>query len=150
MLRFEALHNVPDMRAFLEFRCMLEAEAAARAALCSDAILHGQVGVRYRQFDLAVRRREPAIDEDVAFHDAIAQASGNRFLIATLAALREQRRLGIQFIRQLSASRPAGRSAEVCAEHLAIQEAISQRDPDAARDAMAAHLRGGVHSVNRP
>jgi hypothetical protein len=70
---------------------------------------------------------QPGIEEDLAFHRAIAQASNNRFLAMTLAAIAEQSRFGIRLVRDLSARPAAHRRTEVCREHAAIEAAMQAR-----------------------
>src|SRR5207302_6588196 len=91
--------------------------------------------------DVALERGESAIDEDFAFHRAIAAATGNpqfphfleylgRFIIPR------------QSIR-VTAHRPEGQRAYLETfqrEHVAIFAAISAADAAAAREAMRQHL----------
>jgi DNA-binding FadR family transcriptional regulator len=84
------------------------------------------------------------VEEDIAFHDAVAQACGNRFFGMTMNALAPQTRFSIGLSRSL-AGRPQGeRRTGVCQEHAAVEQAIEQQDTAAARQAMEAHLRGGI------
>jgi GntR family transcriptional repressor for pyruvate dehydrogenase complex len=141
---FGPLHGIEDLRCFLEFRCSLEGECAALAAQCRDAKLRTAIATRRKQLEAAWSRGESGIDEDVAFHAAIAQATGNRFFILTLAALNEQKRIGIRFTRELSPQPLKARWDDIRAEHRAIDEAIARRDAAGAREAMTRHLRRGI------
>ncbi|CAM3757545.1 FadR/GntR family transcriptional regulator [Bordetella tumulicola] len=141
---FGPLHSIPDMRSFLEFRCLIEGESAAAAARCSDAPLLAEIDRRQRMLETAWSRGEPGIEEDIAFHGAIASASGNRFFGMTMAALAEQTRVSIKLIRELSPLPMVRRAVDVRNEHRAIGDAIKAADADAAREAMVAHLRGGM------
>jgi len=63
----------------------------------------------------------------------------------TMTALMSQTRFSINLVRGLSADRPnTPRLAQVCREHASIEAAIAAGDADAARQAMAAHLQGGI------
>jgi len=141
---FGPLHSIPDLRSFLEFRCLVEAESAAGAAQCRDAALLEDIARRLRMFETALARGEPAIEEDIAFHGAIAAASGNRFFVMTMAALAEQTRVSIKLIRELSPQPMFRRTADVRNEHRAVEAAIRRGDAAAAREAMLTHLRGGL------
>ncbi|ALM86168.1 FadR/GntR family transcriptional regulator [Bordetella sp. N] len=141
---FGPLHSIPDMRSFLEFRCLLEAESAACAARCGDPDLQDEITRRRRLLETALAQGEPGIEEDIAFHAAIAEASGNRFFSMTMTALAEQTRVSIKLIRELSAQPMVRRGVDVRNEHRAIDDAIRAGDPDAAREAMLKHLRGGL------
>ncbi|WP_143220546.1 MULTISPECIES: FadR/GntR family transcriptional regulator [unclassified Achromobacter] len=141
---FGPLHSIPDVRSFLEFRCLLEAESAACAARCGDPNLRDEITRRRRQLESALAHGELGVEEDIAFHAAIAAASGNRFFSLTMNALAEQTRVSIRLIRELSPQPMVRRSVDVRNEHRAIDDAIQAGDADAAREAMLSHLRGGL------
>jgi GntR family transcriptional regulator, transcriptional repressor for pyruvate dehydrogenase complex len=75
-------------------------------------------------------------DADLAFHLAVAQASGNAALLGTLSSIRSLLRVWID--RVLSAAPGTGPSYE---EHVPIYEAIRNGDADAAASSMRAHMR---------
>lgn len=143
-LSLGALRNIPDIRAFLDFRCSMEGEAAARAALVRTADQMQYIRDCRERFERALAEGRDAVDEDIAFHAAIAQACGNRFFSMTMAALEPQTRFSIGLVRSL-VGRPRGeRLADVCREHAAIEDAIGRQDAKAARHAAEAHLQGGI------
>jgi DNA-binding FadR family transcriptional regulator len=141
---FGSFRSIQDVRNFLDFRYMLEGETAARAAHCKDRALLHAITAKRRLLEAAMARDEPAIEEDIAFHRAVAQATDNRFFVLTLAALEDQMRSAVRLIRELSAQPKATRSANIRDEHRAIDAAIARGDPKAARAAMNRHLRGGI------
>ena len=59
------------------------------------------------RFDQALAEGSDAVEEDVAFHGAVAQACGNRFFSMTMTALAPQTRFSIGLSRSL-AGRPQG------------------------------------------
>lgn len=140
----DTLKNIADIRDFLEFRLFIEGEAAAQAARKrSEEQMHHIRRCRER-FDQALAEGIDAVEEDVAFHDAVAQACGNRFFSMTMTALAPQTRFSIGLSRSL-AGRPLGeRRDNVCHEHAAVESAIERGDAEAARQAMELHLRGGI------
>lgn len=138
------IQGIPDVRSFLEFRCILEGESAALAAQSRDARLRAAVTARRKAMEAAALRGEPGIEEDIAFHAAIAKASENRYLILTIAALMEHTRVAIRLVRELSPQPLMHRWRDVRAEHLRIDEAIASRNHEAAREAMTQHLRSGI------
>jgi DNA-binding FadR family transcriptional regulator len=138
------IQGIPDVRSFLEFRCILEGESAALAAQCRDARLRTAITTRRKAMDAAALRGEPGIEEDIAFHSAIARASENRYLILTITALMEQTRTAIRVVRELSPQPLMHRWRDVRAEHMRIDEAIAARDHAAAREAMMQHLKSGI------
>lgn len=143
-ITFGSLQSIADIRALLDFRCVLEGETAARAASCKDRHLLHAVTAKRRLFEAAVTQGRPAIDEDIAFHRAIAEAGGNRFFVLTMAALEEQFRYAVRLVRELSPQPKQSRARDVREEHRAIDTAIAAGDPQAARDAMNRHLREGM------
>jgi DNA-binding FadR family transcriptional regulator len=96
---FGTLRSVPDIRLFLEFRCFLESEIASLAAKKGDVDAIAEVERRNQLLKVAIETGQPAIQEDIDFHFAIAQASGNRFFISTLSALGQQTQTSIRLIR---------------------------------------------------
>ncbi|MXP65520.1 FadR family transcriptional regulator [Roseomonas sp. M0104] len=146
-LAYGPLNSIPDVRSFLEFRCGLESEMAARAALCADSAARAALRRAARALEAEAAAGRPAIEEDIAFHLAIAHASGNRFFAATLAALSEQTRFSIRLTRELCTLPSTARFAEMRAEHDRILAAVEAGDAAAAHAAMAAHLRGGIRRL---
>ena len=143
-LSLSTLENIADIRAFLEFRCFMEGEAAARAALARTTDQMHHIRLCRERFEQALTDGSDAVEEDIAFHDAIAQACGNRFFSMTMTALSPQTRFSIGLSRSLS-GRPQGeRRVGVCQEHAAVERAIELQDAAAARQTMEAHLRGGI------
>ncbi len=141
---FGPLHSVPDVRSFLEFRCILEGESAALAATHHGSAECADITRSLRMLEAALSHGEPGIEEDIAFHRAVAQASGNRYFGLTMDALAEQTRFAVQLVRQLSPLPLSTRAHDVRMEHRQIDEAIASGDAPRARHAMVAHLRGGI------
>jgi DNA-binding FadR family transcriptional regulator len=84
------------------------------------------------------------IDEDIAFHRAIAEAGGNRFFVLTMAALEEQFRYAVKLVRELSPQ--PGRTGPATSARSTRRSTRRSRpgDAKAARAAMDRHLRGGM------
>jgi GntR family transcriptional repressor for pyruvate dehydrogenase complex len=82
-------------------------------------------------------RGEPAIDQDLAFHRAVADATGNELFTSFLGFL------GHHIRDSILTSRGADQTLEVkqvLAEHAEILDAITAGDPDRARVAMQKHM----------
>jgi DNA-binding FadR family transcriptional regulator len=126
---------------YLEVRRVIEAQAAALAA---ERATREQIGALEDRFEAMVaairirsaREQEPAYHAaDVAFHAALVEATGN----APLASL--VRRIDDALLTaRYPLARPAYRRSRAIPEHEAILAAVQARDPEAARDAMNAHL----------
>lgn len=141
---FGALDGIADVRAFLEFRAVLEGESAALAAERREPAALRELQRARQRFDAAIAAGASGAEEDLRFHAAVAQASGNRFYAITLATLAEQTRVAIRLVRELSGRPLPERLADVRREHALVETAIRAGHAAAARQAMTGHLRGGL------
>ncbi len=82
------------------------------------------------------------MDEDVAFHRAIVDATSNPVFRDMFDFLDQRVRGFIGVARSNSAKRSLSR--QVQEEHRLILEAIRAKDPEAARSAAATHLQNAV------
>lgn len=144
---FDPIRNADEVRAFLEYRCVIEGECAASAASSRDDALRNEIQLRRKQVELAISRGAESIEEDIAFHEAIAKASGNKFYAMTLAAIRDNRRHATRITREISTQPRMSRLRDILDEHSKIAEAVERQDEDAARAAMVAHIRGGIRRL---
>lgn len=127
----------PSLRQYLEIfqmRVLLEGDAAAAAA---TRMPPAQAAALLEQVE-TIRRRQQATHEenhrvDNLLHDSIAQASGNRLMAQAIHDLRIKARCFDQ-------NGAPERLIPGCDEHMAVLQAILDRDPDAARAAMQTHL----------
>ena len=136
--------GLPEVSAFelTEARLLFESEAAALAAQHID-------DESVRQLEHLIERMsssDPADEEDSQladqeFHLAIAAASNNaavQYIVETLWKLRTE----IAPVREVHAAICAEEDAtDRGSEHADVLEALKNRDPDAARDAMQKHFR---------
>jgi GntR family transcriptional repressor for pyruvate dehydrogenase complex len=146
----EQLGTLSDVIALLEVRIGLETEGAALAASrrTNEDLAHIRRAIE--AFSLAVQEGRHAVDADLGFHSALAQATGNPHFKALLTAIGSQ---GIPRSR-LAKQDPldAGRLAylqRVQQEHEAIYNAIEAQDPEAARAAMRTHLSNSRDRLRR-
>ncbi|WP_347557454.1 FCD domain-containing protein [Robbsia sp. KACC 23696] len=138
------LASLADVRRFLDFRCSLEGESARLAALARSRGDLARIQQCRRRLEAAFVAGESGIQQDIAFHVAIAHATGNRFFAHTIAALSAPMQFSIRLVRDLSEESPDARRKAVVREHARVAEAIADRAPDAARAAMIAHLQQGI------
>ena len=146
-ISFGPLNSIPDVRDFLKFRVTLEKEAAALAAELLDAEHFVNIRTAHWHMKRALAARQSGIDEDFAFHAAIARASGNRFYALTMEGLADQMRFSIRLIRDLSTQSLEPRKEAVLDEHERIVSAIAAKDAEGARRAMEAHLLAGIERL---
>ena len=123
----------------VEVRRVLEGEIAALAA---ERATRAQVaGMRraLKAIDAAVAAGADGVAEDLAFHRAIGESTGNPQFRLLLGFLEQYLREGMRITRGNEARR-ADFMAAVREEHAAIVDAIAARDPVAARRCATAHL----------
>lgn len=136
----EGLRSVGEVLNVMELRMAVEVEAAGFAAERGAARQVRAIGKALHAIDQAIARGESAIDEDFAFHHAIAAATGNPQFAEFLEYLG-------RFIIPRQSIRVAVRQQAyletIQDEHRAIFAAIRGRDSRAARDAMRRHLVNG-------
>lgn len=128
-------------RDLLEFRQMLESQAAALAAdRATDADLarldavHAALEASYSGDDLAV-----CIDADVAFHQAIAEAAHNVLIGHLTASLMRVIHGHVAGNLEHLHARPQ-RWNQLRAQHEAIWQAIRERNPEEAAQAARSHV----------
>lgn len=139
------LNDAMDIRNVIELLMAVESAATALAAeRRSPQQLHAieqHLEAMQRAFD----NNETGIEEDMAFHREIADASGNPHFRDMSDFLESRVR---NFIRKARAS--SLRNAllsQVQREHYVIFKAIENNDPQAARKAAEDHLRGAANRL---
>ncbi|NNU79561.1 FCD domain-containing protein [Halovulum dunhuangense] len=126
---------------YIAFRRDLEGLAAARAAReASDTDLSIITAI-FQRMEAAHARRaareEAALDAD--FHMAIVEASHNVVMLHMMRSMFEMLREGVFYNRQTMFAMRTTRS-ELLQQHRAIHDAVTGRDPAAARAAVEAHM----------
>jgi GntR family transcriptional regulator, transcriptional repressor for pyruvate dehydrogenase complex len=129
----------------LELRRAIESEAAALAAQRRSRSQLREIEDALEALDALAAGASAGgdgVDADVAFHRAIAQATGNPFFLKTIDFL----------LQYLNAAVRAGRANEdfiraVREEHHAILQAIRKREAVSARTAAATHMFNAARRV---
>jgi DNA-binding GntR family transcriptional regulator len=138
------LIGLDDLRALIDFRLMIEpaaAAAAARHATAEQATAleaFAESGGAGHQ-DATANRLDMIYD--ATFHDTVAQLGGNPWLRDALARLRSH-------LHMYRLYHHAGQAAATKPEHVTIAKAVATRDPDAAADAMRAHLTTAMKRID--
>lgn len=142
----EELQQSGNLRSLFELRSVLEIEAAGLAAQrCTKAQL-ARVEQALGKMSGTEKLSDAGIDADLDFHRAVAEAAGNDYLVTFLTYLAHQMRQTILTVRENH-----GLEAVVeltIAEHRRIFEALTTGDPEAARDAMRAHIQAAAKRLN--
>lgn len=137
----DGLRSISEVLNVVELRMGVEIEFAGLAAERGTSADAKRIGAALKAIDEAFSRGDAAVDEDVAFHRAIATATGNpqfaRFL-EFLGGFIIPRRT----VRPVAERTEEQRAylASIQDEHKQIYAAIRDRDPAAARAAMRRHL----------
>jgi len=137
----ERMQSIDDVLNIMELRIGVEIESAGLAAERASRAQVRSVASALQAIERAANSGKSAVDEDLALHCAIAEATGNdefpRFL----------QFIGRHLIPRRTVSglpeRMGGRRAYLALiqdEHRRIYEAIESSDPKTARQAMRRHL----------
>ncbi|WP_435169892.1 FadR/GntR family transcriptional regulator [Falsirhodobacter sp. 1013] len=145
-LGFGALENVADLLNCYEFRITMEPEATACAALRHEPADLAPLAAALDLMRDATNRQSHRADADFQFHLAIAHLSGNPYFATAMEALEDHIAAGMRF-HGASIKRETSGLSQVFLEHSEIFAAIRDRDADAARRLMRAHLIGSQDRV---
>ncbi len=126
----------------MDVRQMLEPPIAARAALRAGEDDVQELGEIVERQRARVEAGEPGVEEDTAFHYALAVACKNGVILQimdlTMNLLRETRSQWLQ---------GRDRAAKSVAGHERVLRAVQARDPEAARRAMQEHIEEIAHTI---
>lgn len=121
-------------RDLVEARMMLECTAAEMAARAADATEVAAVFSALDAHDAATSLAD-TVHTDLAFHEAVARASGNPVVVLMFGAIRQQ--VYALMLRSHSDRRVHQLGDPI---HRQIAEAIAAHHPDVAKSAMSEHL----------
>lgn len=141
----EALGASTTLSELLEARRLIEPQVARLAALRAEAadleVLHHYETSAARAVDWEEWDRW-----DELFHRAMAEASGNGFLISTVDQILRAKKRTRWTITRAKVFDPDLRD-RYSAEHLAVAAAVAAHDPEAAEQAMTRHIAGISRSI---
>jgi GntR family transcriptional regulator, transcriptional repressor for pyruvate dehydrogenase complex len=125
-----------------EVRCVLEPEIAALAAARVTPERLSNVQSIFAEMELSLENRDRFIELDLAFHNAVAAATGNStfslILSPVMTIMRESRKLGAM---------AAKAAEETLIDHKEVMNAIEAGDSARARLAMTLHLQHVTNSL---
>ncbi|WP_134681981.1 FadR/GntR family transcriptional regulator [Paracoccus ravus] len=133
--------RVSSIIEILELRMALECDAAALAATRHSPLQEEDILDAFQRLNELARQNRPTAEADFAFHLSIARATNNPRFPEMLMLIGSAMipRLALNRERDVPAAPEYLRMLEQ--EHGAILAAIQNADPEAARLAMAAHLK---------
>jgi GntR family transcriptional repressor for pyruvate dehydrogenase complex len=126
---------------YVAFRRDMEGLAAARAArFASDTDLK-VIRTIFEKMETAHQKRDPADEArlDAEFHLSIIEASNNVIMLHMMRSMYQLLQQGVFYNRQTMFKQHTTRDT-LLDQHRAINDALQDRDPGAARAAVEAHL----------
>lgn len=127
----ERKFSIELLSQFNQLRSAIEPAAAALAAEAADERGLGLIRAGFARMVAAEAGDDDTLEADIAFHLSILRASANPFFAQFRDVVATALRTSIRFTNRIQ-----GRTADLDA-HEAVKIAIEQRDPVAARAAMA-------------
>jgi len=146
----DGLRSIVEVVRVMELRTGVEVEAAGIAAERVNVQVRDLMAKALKAIDAAIARGEAAIDEDFAFHQAVAHATGNphfsRFLefLGRLLIPRQSVRVSVK-----RGQHQRGYLQRIQKEHREIAKAITAGNVAGARRAMRRHLQGSRQRYQR-
>lgn len=148
-LESAAIRNQYDVLDMIDFRIGIECEAAALAAARVTPVSGQEIAAALNA--LMVSAPDRAVQEDFAFHHAIARATGNRFFVDLIDALGPMtimlQRTQLDPVDADVAGTPFDRLQR---EHEAVAAAVVAGDVETARAAMRVHLGNTRRRLSGP
>lgn len=136
--------DIEDIEEIYVLREVLEATAARYSAKYADNSFIDKLEKALSDYKASVESKDynSCIRYDEVFHNLIHNASRNSRLISHLEILKNQ----IQLLKFRSSHIP-GRPLKSLEEHIAILNAIKERDPDKSELAMRTHIKNAKEDV---
>lgn len=135
-----------SFRDLFQLRIPLEIEAAGLAAVHYTQADLERIDEALARMTGSEKWTDEGIDADLAFHRAVAEATGNDYFALFIGFIAERISMAI------AAARARVELEEIVNvtidEHVVVRDAIASRDPKAARDAMRKHLLGAASRID--
>ncbi|WP_230532388.1 FadR/GntR family transcriptional regulator [Microvirga roseola] len=135
--------NKEEIRNIIELLMAVEATATEHAATRRSEEDLKSIQAQLDAMEAAVERGEPGVEEDLAFHRSIVEATGNPFF-RDLSDFLDRRVRNFIRTARANTARLGGMTQAVQAEHQAIFNAILRKDAPTARAAAETHLRNAA------
>lgn len=134
--------DIPDVLRCYEFRIGIEGEAAYIAAQHSGAAQLAAIEAAHQRMIHALDGPSDSLGhtEDIAFHMAIACATGNSYYIDAIARVLDAIGLGVRIASTLPHWTREERLRNAIREHDGLLQAIRSRDGNLARQMMRQHI----------
>jgi len=140
LTRFVQSEDMAPILRCLEARIPVEGQAAALAAIRHTPSQLAAIGRALGDLGDRLASGQLAISADLAFHRAVAEASGNGLFTQMLELLHETIERSMTMALSITREGSRDRAARVLEEHRAIHDAIAAGDLQGAELAMRYHL----------
>ena len=147
-LQSASLDDAESLAHMIELLVTVEAAAARFAALRNTPEDLKRIKLALIGMEYAIVNDELGDEQDLAFHQAIVDATYNPHFRALNGYLEQHARRLIRQARSNTATNYKSLIHAVQQEHKSILEAIESRDPDAAALAAETHLRNAAKRLN--
>jgi DNA-binding FadR family transcriptional regulator len=134
------INSIAAVQKFYAYRIALEGELAYAAAQNRQPADIKRIAGLLQEIKSSAGSNRQGIDEDLEYHEAIAQATHNEFFIAAWTASRAHIRFLIDLARNLSTLGSPTHSAAVRSSHEPIFDCIRDGDANGARARMREHI----------
>jgi DNA-binding GntR family transcriptional regulator len=131
-----------DLADVYHLLALLESDAAGVVAVkASDAQIK-ELAALHKELEKAVGQRERFFEINEAFHMRLLEIADNRWRDQMVADLRK-----VMKLNRHSSLFKEGRIEQSLAEHRAIVQALTQRQPELAAERMSAHFTNGLQAA---
>jgi DNA-binding GntR family transcriptional regulator len=134
--------NDKDLHDVFHLMAVLEADAAATAALTATDAQLDELSAIHQQLEKSTKDRVQFFKVNEAFHVKLLEVANNRWRDQMVADMRK-----VMKLNRAQSLLKAGRIEESLAEHSAIMAALKKRDAVAAQAAMRLHIESGQEAA---
>jgi DNA-binding GntR family transcriptional regulator len=131
-----------DLRDVYHLLALLESDAARVVAQSASTEQMAQIEALHQDLEEAVGDRDRFFEINEAFHKLLLELANNRWRDQMVADLRK-----VMKLNRHSSLFKEGRIEQSLAEHRAIVQALTQRQPEVAAERMTAHFMNGLQAA---
>jgi DNA-binding GntR family transcriptional regulator len=121
---------------------LLESDAARVVAQSASAEQMARISALHQDLEKAIHDRDRFFEINEAFHMLLLELADNRWRDQMVADLRK-----VMKLNRHSSLFKEGRIEQSLAEHKAIVQALTERQPEVAAERMSAHFMNGLQAA---
>jgi DNA-binding GntR family transcriptional regulator len=133
-----------DLRDVYHLLALLESDAARVVAQSASNEQMAQIEALHQNLEAAVDNRDHFFEINETFHMLLLELADNRWRDQMVADLRK-----VMKLNRHSSLFKEGRIEQSLAEHRAIVQALTQRQPELAAECMSAHFTNGLQAARQ-